>query len=55
MGSEVYQERCDSYGNFGFKKKSNNLILREFCKRTHCPSIVTLVLLLFIYLPNPTY
>ena len=48
MGSEVCLERCDSYGNFGFKKKSNNFILREFCKRTHCPPIVTLALLLFL-------
>ena len=31
------------------KKKSNIFILREICKRTHCPSIVTLALLLFIY------
>ena len=30
------------------KKKSNIFILREFCKRTHCTSIGTLALLLFI-------
>ena len=29
-------------------KKSNIFILREFCKRTHCPLIVTLALLLFV-------
>ena len=29
-------------------KKSNIFILREFCKRTYCPPIVTLALLLFL-------
>ena len=29
-------------------KKSNIFILRKFCKRIHCPPIVTLDLLLFI-------
>ena len=48
MGSEVCLERCNFYGNLGLKKKSNNFILREFCKRTHCPPIVTLALLLFL-------
>ena len=49
IGSEVCLERCDSYGDFGFKKRKKNIfILREFCKRTHCPPIVTLALLLFL-------
>ena len=47
-GSEVYLERCDSYGNFGYLKKSNIFILREILKRKHCPSIGTLALLLFL-------
>ena len=47
--SEVCLERCDSYGNFGYlKKKKKKIILREFSKRTHCPPIVTLFLLLFV-------
>ena len=29
-------------------KQSNIFILKDFCKRTHCPPIVTLALLLFI-------
>ena len=48
MVSEVCLERCDSYGNFGFKKKSNDIILREFCEITHCPPSVTMALLLSI-------
>ena len=53
MGSEVCLERCDSYGDFGFKKRKKNIfILREFCKRTHCPPIVTLALLLFVTTTN---
>ena len=31
------------------QKKSNIYILREICKRTHCPPIGTLALLLFIF------
>ena len=31
-----------------FNKKSKNYIWREICKRTRCPSIVTLALLLFV-------
>ena len=31
-----------------FNKKSNIFIWSEICKRTHCPSIVTLALLLFL-------
>ena len=47
--SEVCLERCDSYGDFGYlTKKSNIFILREICKRTLCPSVVTLALLLFL-------
>ena len=47
--SEVCLERCDSYDDFGYIiKKSNIFIWREICKRTRCPSIVTLVLLLFL-------
>ena len=30
------------------KEEKNIFILREFCKRTHCPPIVTLALLLFV-------
>ena len=48
MGLEVCLERCDSYGHFGYLKKSKKIILREFCKRLHCPAIGTLTLLLFI-------
>ena len=47
-GSEVCLERCDSYSNFGYLNKSNIFILREISKRTHCPYIVTLALLLFL-------
>ena len=47
--SEVCMERFDSYGDFGYlKKKSNISILREICKRTHCPSIVIVAFLLFL-------
>ena len=46
-GSGVCLGRYDSYGNFGFKKL-HILILREFSKRTHCPPIVILALLLFL-------
>ena len=47
--SEVCLEGCNSYGDFGYLiKKSKNFILRKICKRTGCPSIVTLALLLFI-------
>ena len=48
MGSEVYLERCDSYDNFDLKQKFKKIIFREFCKRIHCPPIVTLALLLFL-------
>ena len=48
QGLEVRLVRCDSYGNFGYLKKTNIFILREICKRTHCPHIRTLALLLFI-------
>ena len=47
MGSEECLERCDSYGDFFL---SNIFILGEFCKRTQCPPIVTLALLLFLML-----
>ena len=48
-GSEVCLERCDSQGNFDYlEKKQKKIILREFSKRTHCPAIGTLALLLFI-------
>ena len=33
-----------------FRKKIKHFILGEFCKRTQCPSIETLALLLFIHL-----
>ena len=47
-GSEVCLERCESYGDLGYLKKSNIFILREICKRTYCPPLVTPVLLLFV-------
>ena len=47
-GSEVCLEKCDSCGNLGYEK-TKDFILREICKRTHCPPIVTLALLLFIH------
>ena len=51
--SEACLERYDSYGDFGYlTKNQKKIIWREICKRTRCPSIVTLTLLLFIAL-NP--
>ena len=47
-GSEVCLERCDSHGNFGFFFNKFFLLLENFVKRTHCPHIVTMALLLFI-------
>ena len=47
--SEVCQERCNSYVDFGYlTKKSKNFLLRYISKRTHCPSSVNLALLLFV-------
>ena len=47
--SEVCLGRCDSNGGFYYlKKNKNKCIWREICKRTRCPSIVTLALFLFI-------
>ena len=48
--SEVCLEIYDWYGDFGYlTKKINIFIWREICKRTHCPPIVTLALLLFLH------
>ena len=51
-GSELCLETIDCYSNFCYLKKKNTkkniFIPREFCKRTHCPPIVTLALILFI-------
>ena len=47
--SQVCLERCDSYGDFGYLTKNQTFfILREICKRTLCPSSVTLALLFFL-------
>ena len=45
--SEVCLEKCDSYGDFSYLTKDQTFL--EICKRTLCPSIVTLALLLFLY------
>ena len=48
MGSEVFWKNVIHTVILAFKKKPKNFVLREFCKRTHCPPVVTLALLLFL-------
>ena len=49
--SEVCLEIYDSYGDFGYLTKNQNIFFEEeFLKRTHCPSIITLAQLLFLML-----
>ena len=51
--SEVCLERCDSCGDFGYLTKNQIFLFEEkFVKRTCCPSIVTLALLLFLCRPS---
>ena len=47
-GLEVCMAICDSYINLAIKKINKDIILREIFKRTYCPPIGTLALLLFL-------
>ena len=47
--SEICLERCDSNSGFGYLTKIQKKIFeKKIGKTTHCPSIVTLALLLFL-------